>query len=104
VNPPSRLSWSLFFEEFHCRGCGTHEAYQSRPRGFFERYMLPLLYLQPVRCDHCYLRSYVLRSIKVRERVRPSRKPPESQAWPESDASASHVSASHSTNRDSRIA
>src|SRR5713226_309017 len=41
-------SWSRFFEEFHCRGCGAPEAYRSRPRGFFEKHVLPLLLLQPV--------------------------------------------------------
>lgn len=91
MSPPSRPSWRLFFEEFHCRGCGAHEAYQSRPRGFFERYVLPVLFLQPVRCDHCYLRSYVPRSVAARERIRPPRKEPESQPTP-----GSH--------RDSRIA
>jgi len=89
VNPPTRPAWSLFFEEFHCRGCGAHEAYQSRPRGFFERYVLPVLLLQPVRCDHCYLRSYVPRTVAARER--PPRKQPGSQPSP-------------GPNQDSRIA
>jgi len=95
VTPLNRPSWSLFFDEFHCRGCGAQEAYQSRPRGFFERYVLPLLFLQPVRCDHCYLRSYVLRTIMVRERPRPPRK--ESASQPSSTANPGR-------NQDSRIA
>lgn len=69
-----RPSFSLFSEEFHCSECGAEEAYQSRPRGFFERYVLPLLYLQPVRCDHCYLRSYVPRTVAARPR-RPHKRP-----------------------------
>lgn len=72
-----RPSWSLFSEEFHCPGCAGEEAYESRPRGFLERYVLPLLFLRPVRCDHCYLRSYVPRTVAAR--VRPARKHPESQ-------------------------
>jgi hypothetical protein len=86
VSPLVRPSWSLFFEEFHCRGCGAEDAYQSRPRGFFESYLLPILFLQPVRCDHCYLRSYIPRSVTARERTRPPRKQPESQPAPEVQA------------------
>src|SRR5260370_1295922 len=41
VAPVASPSWSRFFEEFHCRGCGAHEASRSRPRGFFEKYVLP---------------------------------------------------------------
>jgi hypothetical protein len=69
VTPPIGPSWSRFFEEFHCRGCGGQEAYRSRARGFFERYVLPLLLLQAVRCERCYHRSYVLRTIPALERV-----------------------------------
>ena len=76
---PTQPSWSRFFEEFHCRGCGGKEAYRSRPRGFFERYVLPLLLLQPVRCERCYHRSYVLSTIPVLERVQPGRKRSQSQ-------------------------
>ena len=91
MTPLTRSSWSLSFEEFHCRGCGGHEAYRSRPRGFFERYVLPVVFLQPVRCDRCYLRSYTLRTVPVRERPVPQRKQPESQP-------------SSAAKRDSRIA
>src|ERR1039457_4768079 len=38
VTSVARSSWSRFLEEFHCRGCGAHHAYRSRPRGFFERH------------------------------------------------------------------
>jgi len=64
-------SWSRFFEEFRCRGCGIQEAYSSRPRGFFERHVLPLLLLQTVRCERCYHRSYALRTVPTIERVEP---------------------------------
>ena len=51
---------------FHCSECGHDEAYRSRPRGVFERYLLPLLMLRPVRCERCYRRTYALRSIPAR--------------------------------------
>jgi len=79
VTPPAESSWSRFFEEFHCRGCGGQEAYRSRPRGFFERYVLPFLMLQAVRCERCYHRSYVLSTIPVLERVQSDRKQSQSQ-------------------------
>jgi hypothetical protein len=69
VTPLTRPSWKAFSGEFHCPGCGAHEAYRSRPRGFFEAYVLPILFLRPVRCDRCYLRSYVPRSCPARERT-----------------------------------
>jgi len=67
-------SWSRFFGEFHCRGCGAQEAYRSHPRGFFEKYVLPLLLLQAVRCERCSHRSYVWRMIPALDRVRLERK------------------------------
>jgi hypothetical protein len=79
VTPLARPSWSRFFEEFHCRGCGFQKAYRSRPRGFFEKHVLPFLLLQAVRCGRCYHRSYVLRTIPARERVQPERKQSQSQ-------------------------
>jgi hypothetical protein len=76
LTPPS---WAPFSLEFHCRGCGFDDAFRSRPRGFFEKYLLGIVFLQPVRCDRCYLRSYVSRAIPVREHPRLERKQPESQ-------------------------
>jgi hypothetical protein len=67
-------SWSRFFGEFRCRGCGIQEAYSSRPRGFFEKHVLPLLLLQTVRCERCYHRAYALRTVPTIERVEPERK------------------------------
>ena len=88
MTPVARPSRSRFFEEFHCRGCGAQEAYRSRPRGFFEKYVLPFLLLQPVRCERCYHRDYVLRtilcSIPALERVQPDRK--QSQSQPPGDS------------------
>ncbi len=82
MTPVASPTGSRFFEEFHCRGCGGQEAYRSRPRGFFEKYVLPLLLLQPVRCEHCYHRSYVLRTIPATERPQTEHK--QSQNQPQS--------------------
>ena len=71
----SSPSWSRYFQEFRCRECGNDEAYRSRPRGFFEKGLLPALMLRPVRCDRCYHRSYIFRSVPVLERAGPTDKP-----------------------------
>lgn len=88
--PLSSPSWSRFFEEFHCRGCGFQEAYRSRPRGFFERHVLPFFLLQAVRCERCYHRTYVLRTIPTLERVPPERKASQSEP-PERSKSGDRV-------------
>jgi hypothetical protein len=90
VSPVATPSWSRFFEEFHCRECGSHEAYRSRPRGFFEKHVLPFLLLQAVRCEHCYHRGYVLRTIPALDRVESERKASQSQA-PSGSKSTSRV-------------
>jgi DNA-directed RNA polymerase subunit RPC12/RpoP len=56
------------FHEFRCPGCGPQVAFRSRPRGFFENHVLPFLLLQAVRCERCYHRRYVLRTVPVLER------------------------------------
>jgi hypothetical protein len=80
VRSLTRPPWSRFFEEFRCRECGPQEAFKSRPRGFFERRVLPLLLLQAVRCERCYHRSYALRTIPTLERFQPVRKQSQSEA------------------------
>ena len=79
MTPVASPSWIRRFEEFHCRGCGAHEACRSRPRGFFEKYVLPFLLLQAVRCERCYHRGYVLRAIPAFDRVQAERKASQSQ-------------------------
>lgn len=59
---------------FKCPGCGHNEAYHSRPRGIFEKLVLPLFMLRPVRCERCYQRSYALRSVRALERRPPGRR------------------------------
>jgi hypothetical protein len=72
-------SWTQFLDEFYCRGCGGHEVYRSRPRNFFEKYLLPVLLLRAVRCERCCHRRYVFRTIPVLERAQSAHKPPASQ-------------------------
>ena len=50
--------WALFFSEFKCHDCGSREGYVSRPRNFFETYILHLVALRPARCGDCYRRSW----------------------------------------------
>jgi hypothetical protein len=95
VDPLAGSSGSGFFEEFCCRGCGGQEAYRSRPRNFFEKYLLPVLLLQSVRCDHCYRRTYVLRTVAVLERPQPPRKPPQSQPSVTSESDGRVASGDH---------
>jgi hypothetical protein len=80
VIPFARSSWSRLFEEFNCRGCGAGEAFRSRPRGLFEKFVLPLLLLQTVRCDRCYHRSYILRTVPALERAPLTRKESQSES------------------------
>jgi len=53
---------------FHCTDCGSSDGYRSRPRNFTEKYILPLLFLRPVRCSDCYRRCYRPTVVQVRER------------------------------------
>jgi hypothetical protein len=83
VLPPS---WARSFEKFHCRECGGHEAYRSRPRGVFEKWVLPVLMLRPVRCDQCFHRSYVFRGVPALEHLGPVSKPLQNRPPGGSDA------------------
>jgi hypothetical protein len=55
-------------KQFQCRDCGSVEGYRSRPRNFVEKYVLPALYLRPVRCGDCFRRSYQPGFVLARER------------------------------------
>jgi hypothetical protein len=96
VSSAAPPSWTRLFGEFYCRECGFQPAYRSRPRGFFERYVLPLLLLQRVRCDRCYHRGFAFRTIPVIERTQPESKPPQNESINASEREASES--------DSRIA
>ena len=53
---------------FKCRNCGSIGGHVARPRTFGERYILPLLFLRPVRCGDCSTRYLRSRFVLVQER------------------------------------
>jgi len=59
-------AWTL---PYRCRDCGSEVGFRSRRRTIIERFILPLLFLQPVRCGECFRRDYRLIFTKVRERL-----------------------------------
>jgi hypothetical protein len=54
---------------YRCRDCGSETGFRSRRRTLAERYILPLLLMQPVRCGECFRRDYRLIFTPVRERL-----------------------------------
>ena len=52
-----------------CHDCGSKVGFRSRRRNFVERYLLPLVLLQPVRCGECFRRDYRLIFTQVRDRL-----------------------------------
>jgi hypothetical protein len=54
---------------YRCGDCGSNVGFRSRRRTFSERYLLPILLLQPVRCGECFRRDYRLVFTPVRERL-----------------------------------
>jgi len=54
---------------YRCQDCGSDVGFRSRRRTFTERYLLPVLLLQPVRCGECFRRDYRLIFTQVRERL-----------------------------------
>jgi hypothetical protein len=67
-NSPDQL-WFQRFLEYHCDDCGSDIGFRSRRRGIFERYLLPIFLLQPVRCAECFRRDYRLVFMPVKERI-----------------------------------
>jgi len=67
-NSPDQAWFQRYFE-FHCDDCGSKAGFRSRRRTFSERYFLPILLLQPVRCAECFRRDYRLIFMPVRERL-----------------------------------
>ena len=43
---------------YRCRDCGSDSGFRSRRRTLTERFILPLMLLQPVRCGECFRRDY----------------------------------------------
>jgi hypothetical protein len=62
---PDRLLTSTY----HCHDCGSEIGFRSRRRTIFERFVLPIFLLQPVRCGECFRRDYRLIFTPVRERL-----------------------------------
>jgi hypothetical protein len=62
---------SFFSQPYQCRDCGSDVGFRSRRRTFTERFLLPMLLLQPVRCGECFRRDYRLISTRVRDRLAP---------------------------------
>ncbi len=58
-----------FSRQFQCPDCGGADAYRSRRRTFLEKYILPVLLLQPARCANCFRRSSVPLFMKLHDRA-----------------------------------
>jgi len=65
---PVQPSLQQYFQ-FRCRDCGHDVGFRSRRRSFFERYLLPLFLLKPVRCGECFRRDYRLIFTPVHDRL-----------------------------------
>jgi hypothetical protein len=63
----SPTSWFQQVIAYRCSDCGCKVGFQSRARTIFERYLLPLCLMQPVRCSECFHRDYRLFCSPVRE-------------------------------------
>ena len=60
---------SGFAHSYMCHDCGSEVGFRSRSRNFLERYLLPIMLLQPVRCGECFRRDYRLIFTQVRDRL-----------------------------------
>jgi hypothetical protein len=63
----------MWSRRFHCPKCGGGQGLRSRPRGYFERFLLPVVRLHPVRCGHCFRRFFRLASVILDEPVEQAR-------------------------------
>jgi predicted RNA-binding Zn-ribbon protein involved in translation (DUF1610 family) len=57
-------------KRYRCPDCGREVGARSHPRNLSERYVLPLLLMQPVRCVACFHRDYRLIFTPVGDRSR----------------------------------
>jgi hypothetical protein len=69
VSKNSPQAWTQQFVDFRCRDCGSEVGFRSRRRTLAERYLFPLLLLQPVRCGECFRRDYRLIFTPVKPRL-----------------------------------
>jgi hypothetical protein len=54
--------------KYQCPDCGGFEAYRSRRRNLLEKYILPVMMLQPARCMNCHRRTRVSIFVRLPER------------------------------------
>jgi hypothetical protein len=59
----------MLSRQYQCPDCGGYEGSRSRRRNSVEKYILPLLMLQPVRCLNCYRRTHVSILFNLAERA-----------------------------------
>lgn len=71
----SDSSDSPFSQVYRCRDCGSEMGFRSRRRTFSERFILPVFFLQPVRCGECFRRDYRSMFTLVRPRLSEPDKP-----------------------------
>jgi hypothetical protein len=49
----------MFTKQYRCPDCGASEAYSSHRRNSLEKYFYPLFLQHPVRCAHCFRRTWI---------------------------------------------
>ena len=54
---------------YRCSDCGSESGFRSRRRTLTERFLLPLVFMRPVRCGECFRRDYRLIFTPVSERL-----------------------------------
>ena len=59
---------TMLSNQFRCSDCGSLQGFRSRPRTAFEKYLLPIFLLRPVRCAKCFRRDYRLLFLRVLDR------------------------------------
>lgn len=58
-----------FTFQYRCHECGSEIGFRSRRRSLFERLLLPLFVMQPVRCGECFRRDYRMIFTPVHDRL-----------------------------------
>jgi hypothetical protein len=70
AHSPLVFFWEVIMlsKQYQCPDCGGFDGYRSRRRNLLEKYVLPLVMLQPVRCMSCYRRTHVSVFLHLPER------------------------------------
>ena len=61
----------MLSKQFQCPDCGSLAGFRSHARTFTEKYILPVMFLRPVRCADCFRRKYQTIFVNARERNEP---------------------------------